>query len=278
VTAGPDPKSEPERGLYLYGIAPKGAVLTRSVEGVDPTSSASLLELDRVDAIVSEVSLDEFGPEALKTNLNELGWLEACARAHEKVLEEAVDARAILPARLATVYSGAHELRRLLEPQTEAFATQLEELDGKREWGVKAFVADAELVGWLEATDDDVRALRTAGEPGGEGAAYLARKKYEMHVRARAADVKAQYAEATHAALIRHADRAQLNPLLRGTLATSDDDLILNGAYLVARPREEGFLATARELEAGRQTLGMRLEVTGPWPPYNFVTPIGEVG
>jgi hypothetical protein len=45
--------------------------------------------------------------------------------------------------------------------------------------------------------------------------------------------------------------------------------MVLNGAYLVAdRKRFERELA----LDASeRRESGVELELTGPWPPYNFV-------
>ena len=51
--------------------------------------------------------------------------------------------------------------------------------------------------------------------------------------------------------------------------------MVLNGAYLVADADADRFHATAAELAARHQAGGaeveLEVEVTGPWPPYNFV-------
>ena len=45
--------------------------------------------------------------------------------------------------------------------------------------------------------------------------------------------------------------------------------MILNGAYLVA---SDGDLRqVARDLEEQYGSAGFSVELTGPWPPYNFV-------
>jgi hypothetical protein len=261
-------------GLYLYGIVSPEIPLAPSDKGVDPSFAPFLLEHAGLAALVSEVSLDDFGPEALKTNLNELEWLERCARAHEEVVERAVDAGPVLPARLAVVYRGADEVRQLLARERDRFTTQLRELDGKREWGVKAFADDEELARSLEESGEDLEVSPPAVTDRGQGAAYLARRKRDMVVRGRVAETKARRAESIHAALVRESVGARLNPLHRSALVRDSDDLVLNGAYLVARRREGQFLASARDVDEVQRKAGIRLEVSGPWPPYNFVNGI----
>ena len=47
--------------------------------------------------------------------------------------------------------------------------------------------------------------------------------------------------------------------------------MFLNGAYLVAADREGEFRAALEELEKEHGPRGASYELTGPWPPYNFV-------
>src|SRR5439155_802171 len=63
-------------------------------------------------------------------------------------------------------------------------------------------------------------------------------------------------------------DGVQLH-LQRPEVTGSDEEMLFNGAYLVAdRPRFEHQLeALAEEY----REFGVELELTGPWPPYNFV-------
>jgi hypothetical protein len=45
---------------------------------------------------------------------------------------------------------------------------------------------------------------------------------------------------------------------------------VLNGAYLVRRD-DPGLREAVAELESLYGAQGVTYEVTGPWPPYNFV-------
>jgi hypothetical protein len=46
--------------------------------------------------------------------------------------------------------------------------------------------------------------------------------------------------------------------------------MILNGAYLVP-VGDAGLRAEVERLAAEHEPLGITYEVTGPWPPHNFV-------
>jgi hypothetical protein len=49
--------------------------------------------------------------------------------------------------------------------------------------------------------------------------------------------------------------------------------MILNGAYLVPRAEATAFARLVEEQQ--RRHAGLELEVTGPWPPYNFASLAG---
>ena len=48
--------------------------------------------------------------------------------------------------------------------------------------------------------------------------------------------------------------------------------MVLNGAYLVERSRGAEFAALAKEIDAGHRHIGLALELSGPFAPYNFAT------
>ena len=47
--------------------------------------------------------------------------------------------------------------------------------------------------------------------------------------------------------------------------------MVLNGAYLVERSSAGKFAALAKELDARHRQIGLALELSGPFAPYNFV-------
>jgi Gas vesicle synthesis protein GvpL/GvpF len=48
--------------------------------------------------------------------------------------------------------------------------------------------------------------------------------------------------------------------------------MLLNGAYLVERSTAAEFAALAKELDARDREIGLALELSGPFAPYNFVS------
>jgi hypothetical protein len=52
--------------------------------------------------------------------------------------------------------------------------------------------------------------------------------------------------------------------------------MVLNGVYLVGDHDRERFHAEVQALEAEFAPLSVALELTGPWPAYNFVP--GTIG
>ena len=109
-------------------------------------------------------------------------------------------------------------------------------------------------------------------EGSGEGSAYLIARRVERSVAEVADQVAAELAEAVHARLSDCAVDAVLNPPQNRELSGHEGDMLLNGAYLVETDRTAELRDLLAEMEQRHGDLGARLELTGPWPPYNFVS------
>jgi hypothetical protein len=51
-------------------------------------------------------------------------------------------------------------------------------------------------------------------------------------------------------------------------------EMMLNGAYLVARADAADFARLVEQQHQRHADDGLELELTGPWPPYNFVSAV----
>jgi hypothetical protein len=264
--AGPS-RDDPELAYYVYGVVAAGVELPADLAGVDPHHAAFLLEDGDLAAIVSRVALDQFGEERLRDNLNDVNWLEDKARAHENALDAALQATTVVPMRLCTIYSSQDQVRSMLAEERALFADALKRLKGKAEWGAKVIAAPRALA--------RVAAERADADPeqgqASRGAAYMARKKEEAMARDREDEIAEEWALAIHERLAGAASEALLNPLQRPEVSGHEGDMILNGVYLVddelARELQERVEGLQREFGE----LEVWVELTGPWPPYNFV-------
>jgi Gas vesicle synthesis protein GvpL/GvpF len=258
-------------GLWAYCVARAGETLPERLPGVDERGQVERLEHAQLAALVSRVPLSEFGEDPLRRNLNDLDWLERVARGHEAVLERAIEQATIVPLRLCTIFENEDGVRRMLEDQRLALSTALEVLSGHQEWGVK-LLADRELLEAAARTrSPEADALADQLDTRSAGGNYMLRRRLERHVREAADELAVSVADDVHARLQDWASDAVLNPPQNRDLSGHEGEMLLNGAYLVETPKVERLRKLVGELRERHRELGVRLELTGPWPPYNFV-------
>jgi Gas vesicle synthesis protein GvpL/GvpF len=258
-------------GLWAYCVLPAGESLPRGVDGVDAAARLERVEEGDLAAIVSRVPLSEFGASPLRENLNDLDWLERVARAHESVLERALAQSTIVPLRLCTIYESEQSVRDMLEHEHDSLAEALDALSGREEWGVKLIADGQRLADEARSRDSEVAALEDELGARTGGGAYMLRRRLERHVREAVDSLGGELAEQVHAQLQDWASDAVVLPPQNPELSRHEGRMLLNGAYLVEAERVDGLRALVAELEEHHRELGARIELTGPWPPYNFL-------
>jgi hypothetical protein len=253
---------ESGEGLWLYCVTARGA--PPHTGGVAEEHQPRAVTAAGLTAIVSTVPLRDFGEHGLKRNLNDMQWLEGVARAHEAVLEQTLDDAPLIPMRLCTIYRSEEQVQALLAERREQFTEALAALEGRGEWGVKV-TADRERVAQRLREREQQR-------PAGVGGSYLGRKQQDLRLRDEVDAALDAAVQESHARLEEWAVASELLPPQRAELSGHSGEMVLNGAYLVDDERLEGFGTVIDEL--GRQyggDKGLTFELTGPWPPYNFV-------
>jgi Gas vesicle synthesis protein GvpL/GvpF len=267
---GPD--QEPatrDLGWYVYCVVGGDhGSLPDDLEGVDPHHPVHALEQDGLAAVVSRVPLAEFGEEPLREHLSDMEWLERTARRHEHVQEQVAAGGTPIPMRLCSIYRDESGVRSMLVREGPALREALDNLRGKTEWGVKAF-ADVDAV-----EPAPPRAESASGS--GEGAAYMQGRLQQRRRREETAARVDEACDSLHAALCAvAADGVLLSPH-RPEMTGRDVPMIFNASYLVVGADADAFRAEFDRLSRELSPLGIELEQTGPWPPYNFVP--GAIG
>jgi hypothetical protein len=264
--AAPLPEDGP--GWYLYGVVGAEEAPSARLEGataVDPEHPVALVIEGSLAGVTSRVSLDEFDEAVLPQRLGDPAWVEQKVRAHEQVLEGVLEATSVVPCRFCTVYRTEAELRRFLAERSEELARALERVAGRVELGVKAFV-DRER---FAAANDAVRKLAEKVSQAEGGRAYLESRRLEQVVGQELARFGAEVTVALDERLRAAADDGIRLGLQRPEVSGREEEMVFNGAYLVADGPSFGRELAA--LAADFRESGLELELTGPWPPYNFV-------
>jgi hypothetical protein len=253
------PMREEAAGWYLYGIVAADTEAPAKAPSVDPENEVVSLAEGPVAALASRVSLVEFDEETLPQRLADAEWLEEKIRAHEQVLEAALASTTVVPCRFCTVYRSEEDLRAFLAEHADDLRDALARLEGRVELGVKALVDPARFTAELEQ----------AASQATSGRAYLEARREEQRLGAELVRFQGELAGNLHERLLGAAEDGVTLDLQSREVSGRDEEMLFNGAYLVGdREQFEEELAQAA-LEAREH--GVELEVTGPWPPYNFV-------
>ncbi|MFC8230308.1 GvpL/GvpF family gas vesicle protein [Streptomyces sp. NPDC057287] len=278
-TARGDAPAPPAPLVYVYAVAVDGdgdgdglSQYVHTLGGLgDPPR---LIRHEGLAAIVADVPQDTFSSDALKEQLEDLGRLEALARAHHGCIQAAAALTTLLPLRLTTVYVDDARVAAMLSENAPAFRQALELLTGQVELGVKIF-ADPEAV--LASSAPATGGERTDAPSGGAadgrignspGRDYLKRRRAQRTRQAdtyRVAGAVAQRAVDTAAG---YATAHIPHRLQQGALGAARGENLVNDAYLVPAQFVDEFAAALTELVDG--TPGVAIEVTGPWVPYSF--------
>lgn len=250
-------------GLWVYAIAER-ALAPEGLAGVGgrPVRTVSAVGLV---AVVSDVSMDEFGEAALRASLEDLAWLEATAMAHHRVIGDLASDCPVVPMRLATVFTSDAGLQSMLTERRDDLHEVLARIGQCREWGVKVFAAPP----------DGAPAAPGGAEPGvpaaaGSGAAYLQRRRTQLAAGKQARYEAARMAEDIHAELSGLGLDSRLHPPQVPQLAGTAAPMLLNGAYLLDQASERLFAQAVSQL--AQQHPAVQVQLTGPWPPYSFAS------
>jgi hypothetical protein len=255
----------------VYCVVPSATRLSlEGLAGVDPGSALEVITAGELTAVVSRVRLQEFGSEALKRNLEDLAWVERTARAHDAVLGSMLELDSVVPLRLLTIFTDEAHLVEMLERERDHLVETLDRLRGHAEWSVKLLADPTVLQSELRQRSRELAAV--GGGEAKPGTAFFARKKQQRTVREEARALAQTAAVETHDRLRQHAAAARVLPPQHPDLSRRSGEMVLNGAYLVERSRTHAFAGEAEALRERHRGVGLELELSGPWAPYNFVT------
>ena len=249
-------KRDAGRVLYLYGITEAAPAASAGVLGVDGKSAVEPAPCEGVVCWISRVSADEF-ERSLNQNMENLDWLAAASVAHQRALSAIATQAEVLPARFGTVFRNLSSLRKHVRDGLPGFQKDFKRLKDADEWGVKVF------------------ALPSAGAKNVVGGAPTGR----AYLRAKAALMPRQASrpQTDHEleAFRKELDRVAEETAVVGKVSSGQRGLTFQRSLLVKRvnrPRMESVLRKFAERWAETR----KIECTGPWPPYSFVSAQAE--
>ena len=216
-----------------------------------PSSNVYTITFKNLGAVVSDTPFIRYEPN------------EENALAHERVVEKVMEDHTVLPVRFGTIFKDEKNVRTMLVRAYSQFLSELRRLDGKVEIGLKVFWKPHEAIREAEK-NPSIQRLKQAIPSQSTGLAYLMRKKLDESVKAELNRKADAYSGRIYRTLRKQTIEAKLlKPI---------GHMILNATFLVPRDRMQVFGDEVKRLKEEFEAKGPEFLLSGPWPPYNFVT------
>jgi hypothetical protein len=236
---------------------------------IEESGALEIVGAGALAAVVSAVPLADYGEAALEARMRDATWTATRAMRHERAVEFFARRASVVPLRFGTIYLTRARVAGMLEERGAELASALGRLRGREEWGVNVYFDRARLKEAVVELSPRLRELAGQASAASPGQAYLLRKKIDaMRADEARAEVRRVAGEVETALAATAAGAARLRVLKDE--AGEHGDVAAKLAFLVGRERFSEFRDAAEALAREYERAGFRLELTGPWPAYNF--------
>jgi Gas vesicle synthesis protein GvpL/GvpF len=242
--------------VHAYGVIAADESLTQFPPGIADTT-VWVFGVNNLAAIVSLLPVEGFGVADWEQNAANVAWLERVARQHHEVLQHAAMTAAVVPLRLPSVYGGLESLAETVHAAADRLERDLRRIGGKVEWAVKVYRTGEEQ-------------SPTVSDASTSGRDYLLARSRDLSTRSSTREQLREQVREIHDALGHISAEYVRNQPQDAVLSGRREQMLLNGAYLVSRVDQARFLELAGEIADDSSTKGLSVEVSGPWPAYNF--------
>lgn len=253
--------------LYVYAIGRRDGIAPPEVEGVDGTDQFVVIEQGELAALSSRVDSTGFSQEAIDAHAADLDWLGAIGYRHQDVVGALFAAGDIVPLRAFTLFSNEEALREHLVREQAGILNILERVRGREEWTLRISFDHEPWQKAIDSRSPRLAELAREAAAAPAGRAYLLRKKMDEQ-RKNVVDECEREVVSTVEQELRNGLPATAEIEMRAPepgVAPQIDVLLPRGEH----PAIERL---HRDLTARLGPDGIELALSGPWPPYTFVS------
>jgi hypothetical protein len=244
-------RAEQSTALYLYCITEKNGGHKVAAAGVDGAGAVQALRCGDFWCWVSEVSRRDFS-DRLNDHMQNLEWLAEASVRHQQVVAKIAVQADVLPARFATVFLSAESLCQDVKRRGRELRRGFARVRGCDEWGVKIYALS-----------------RPVPQPTGElsGRGYLERKSQMLESAMRGRGK----ADPAIEGFAKELEAISRESVAAAAVSRGQPGVVWQRSFLIARRNREKLIE-ALEKYARLWRDVRRIECTGPWPPYSFVS------
>jgi len=201
--------------------------------------------------MVSTVPTTEYEESGLAARLTDVEWVAQCGVAHHDVIARAGRTHAVAPFRLLTLFRSEERATEEAMRLKTTIEQALDRVSDRREWVIR--------VAAVSASAQPSRKRPTSGT------SYLMARASQPRTGVAPTPGARRAARELVADLTAYADQIVTRP-------SEAAHVLYDGALLVSREKETDLGKTVRQWETRLAPIGCRVSLTGPWPPYSFIS------
>lgn len=261
------------KGFYIYCIRPKPApALPADTKGVAFTTGIAAFHFRDIEAVVGTFDPTKVNGEEIKNKLlDDPKWAEKNIRRHHGVIDRAFQTGVVIPMKFGTMYKTQKGLGEMLAEYYPKFKNLISRLQDKKEWGVKAHLDHKKFIEGLKKKNKKIQKLEGRRPLMSEGMRWYTERKVGKVI----ADELEKEIERELRYLVekmeRHVEQVRLSDAPSNSVQEAGREMVMNAACLVRNDTVQSFKDLFQGLAKEVTRKGILLELTGPWPPYNFI-------
>jgi Gas vesicle synthesis protein GvpL/GvpF len=236
--------------------------------GIDGEHRLSTETIGDIIAIFSEIALDDFSGAEAQERMEDLAWIGPRAMRHEEVIMAVMAQVPVMPVRFGTIFSSLEAMKEPLRRHREPLSSFFRDTTGKKEWSLRGYV-DRPLA------RSQILTLRLAEGNGqleglSPGKRYFLEQKIkggvEREVTSWLKGLGEDILNIVQGVAFSFRERRLLSREVTGT----DGEMFFHGALLLPDRSVDLLRDQTDEWNTHHKAQGLRLELSGPWPPYHF--------
>lgn len=264
--------------LYVYCIGERDDVeslFDGELPGAVEQAPLDFVAADDLAAVISEVPLLDYGQEPLQERLADATWVAVRAMRHEKVVEHFAARTSVIPLRFGTIYLRRDRVRKMLSERHAELRAIIKRLRDREEWGINVYRDMETLIKAVVSLSPRLKRISRQAAEAGPGQSYLLRKQIDALSADEARRETERVVAEIRSELAAASDGASSLRVFKREM-TEQGEVVAKLAFLVPKSRLADFRALAERLAQRHRTSGFQLEMTGPWPAYNFSTVVDD--
>ncbi|MFA4853560.1 MAG: GvpL/GvpF family gas vesicle protein [Bacteroidales bacterium] len=222
--------------------------------------------------VVKNVSPDEFSEENLKKKFADLSWIDINARGHIEVISQIMKSCTVIPFKFGTIFKSEESLGKFISDYSDSLKENLINIEGKEEWSVKIYFDRKVLNEQIAELSEEVRNLEQQISESSQGKGFILKKKKNEIIEKEVEKVIKSCGQTCYDECKNISELSRTNNLLPNELTERNDDMILNVSFFIKKQRVVDFVNAVDLLQGKFNNIGFDIDVSGPWPPFSFVT------